>query len=158
MDMAQLARARRMANRKRSEKACLPCKLKKAKCSDYRPCARCSNPTGIDLCEDEFRGNQGPNSAIINIFASVPFTVTATAFELAPTNQIGSVQRIVSHADNSNSAPFNLVSTKTEDISMGSSNYEKSTAMFSLTASSDTEWVWEVAGGAGFEDPFLKEW
>ena len=51
VDDALLARARRMATRKRAEAACLPCKLKKAKCNDYRPCKRCLD-SGSDLCVD----------------------------------------------------------------------------------------------------------
>ena len=31
-----------MASRNRAEKACHPCKIRKSKCSDFRPCARCS--------------------------------------------------------------------------------------------------------------------
>ena len=31
-----------MATRRRAEAACPPCKSKKARCSDFRPCARCS--------------------------------------------------------------------------------------------------------------------
>ena len=40
-DTALLMRARRMATRSRTEKACRPCKAKKSKCSDSRPCASC---------------------------------------------------------------------------------------------------------------------
>ena len=50
-DYAQLVKARRMATRQRAATACLPCKAKKAKCNDYRPCARCSLPGG-DNCMD----------------------------------------------------------------------------------------------------------
>ena len=51
VDDALLARARRMATRTRAEAACLPCKFKKAKCNDYRPCKRCLD-SGSDLCVD----------------------------------------------------------------------------------------------------------
>jgi hypothetical protein len=40
-----------MATRTRAETACYQCKIKKARCSDYRPCARCSN-TGGDVCTE----------------------------------------------------------------------------------------------------------
>ena len=50
-DDVLLARARRMATRKRAETACLPCKAKKTKCNDYRPCARCLS--SVDTCLDE---------------------------------------------------------------------------------------------------------
>ncbi len=34
-------KARRMAKRRRTEAACLPCRKRKSKCNDYRPCAGC---------------------------------------------------------------------------------------------------------------------
>jgi hypothetical protein len=39
----RLLKARRMATRSRSEAACVPCKVRKIKCSDSRPCSRCSS-------------------------------------------------------------------------------------------------------------------
>ena len=51
LEAMQLARARRMASRKRAETACMPCKAKKAKCSDFRPCARCLK-SGAGHCRD----------------------------------------------------------------------------------------------------------
>ena len=45
----QLLRAQRLAKRTRAGAACLPCRAKKARCSDYRPCARCK---GTTACED----------------------------------------------------------------------------------------------------------
>ncbi len=45
-----LIRAQRMAKRTRALAACLPCKAKKSKCNDYRPCARCKD--NVDLCID----------------------------------------------------------------------------------------------------------
>ena len=51
VDDALLARARRMATRTRAGAACVPCKFKKAKCNDYRPCKRCLD-SGSDLCTD----------------------------------------------------------------------------------------------------------
>ena len=41
MDAIELNRARRMAKRTRTEAACQPCKIKKARCSDTQPCHRC---------------------------------------------------------------------------------------------------------------------
>jgi hypothetical protein len=40
-----------MATRTRAETACYQCKTKKARCSDYRPCARCSS-TGSEVCTE----------------------------------------------------------------------------------------------------------
>ncbi len=48
-DRRRLNHARRMATRNRVSVACAPCKRGKAKCSDYRPCARCCN-LGINNC------------------------------------------------------------------------------------------------------------
>ncbi len=42
-DRRRLILARRMVTRTRAGAACAPCKAKKARCNDYRPCARCSN-------------------------------------------------------------------------------------------------------------------
>ena len=36
-----IRKARRFALRGRSAMACVPCKERKSKCSDYRPCSRC---------------------------------------------------------------------------------------------------------------------
>ena len=36
-----IQRARQNAKRKRSSSACIPCKMAKVKCNDYRPCSRC---------------------------------------------------------------------------------------------------------------------
>ena len=49
IDAVLLSRARRMAKRNRAEQACRPCKEKKAKCSDFRPCSRCMK-TNPDAC------------------------------------------------------------------------------------------------------------
>ena len=38
-----------MASRNRTGKACYPCKIRKSKCSDFRPCARCSQ-TKPEMC------------------------------------------------------------------------------------------------------------
>jgi hypothetical protein len=51
-DDALLLRARRMAQRSRAAAACLPCKANKARCSDYRPCARCKKAGAESLCTD----------------------------------------------------------------------------------------------------------
>jgi hypothetical protein len=41
----------KMATRKRTETACVKCKSKKARCSDYRPCHRCLDSDPSE-CED----------------------------------------------------------------------------------------------------------
>ncbi len=52
-DAKQLIRAQRMAKRSRAFAACLPCKAKKAKCNDYRPCARCQRSPGEECIDDD---------------------------------------------------------------------------------------------------------
>jgi hypothetical protein len=52
VDRDCLQRARRMAQRSRSATACMFCKVRKAKCSDYRPCARCTKNGGNKFCLD----------------------------------------------------------------------------------------------------------
>ena len=51
-DAKQLIRAQRLAKRSRASAACLPCKAKKAKCNDYRPCARCQRSPGEECIDD----------------------------------------------------------------------------------------------------------
>ena len=61
-DAMLLSRARRMALRKRAEKACIECHSTKTRCSGYRPCKRCVDRH--DVCQD-FSKNAGgghPNS------------------------------------------------------------------------------------------------
>jgi hypothetical protein len=74
-----LARARRIAKRRRSEKACLPCKSKKAKCSDYRPCMRCKESNGQDACTDGLQSREiqtGEGSDLANSGHNVPAAFT----------------------------------------------------------------------------------
>ena len=50
-DAKQLLRARRMATRRRAAAACKPCRSRKSKCSDFRPCARCKSSNPL-MCVD----------------------------------------------------------------------------------------------------------
>jgi hypothetical protein len=52
-DHRRLILARRMVTRTRAGAACAPCKARKTKCSDYRPCARCSTLHLEDCQEGE---------------------------------------------------------------------------------------------------------
>lgn len=47
----QYIRAQRLAKRSRAASACVPCKAKKVRCSDYRPCSRCKKNPG-ESCRD----------------------------------------------------------------------------------------------------------
>ena len=57
-DAMLLSRARRMATRKRADKACISCHDAKSKCSEYRPCKRCLDRRSI--CDD-FSAKGGSN-------------------------------------------------------------------------------------------------
>ena len=57
-DAMLLSRARRMATRKRADKACISCHDAKSKCSEYRPCKRCLDRRSI--CDD-FSAKEGSN-------------------------------------------------------------------------------------------------
>jgi hypothetical protein len=61
-DRRRLILARRMVTRTRAGAACEPCKARKAKCNDYRPCARCrlSRP---ELCMLENQDSRAPANA-----------------------------------------------------------------------------------------------
>ncbi len=67
----QFIRAQRLAKRTRAASACLPCKAKKARCSDYRPCARCKSSL-TEICRDgenvtrtEYVGSSHVASALV---------------------------------------------------------------------------------------------
>ena len=62
-DYAQLMKARRLASRNRAEAACLPCKAKKARCSDNRPCSRCLQSIGEE-CVDATRAASSDGTAV----------------------------------------------------------------------------------------------
>jgi hypothetical protein len=49
----EIQKARRVALRGRSAKACIPCKNARSKCSDFRPCARCTKQSQDFRCVDE---------------------------------------------------------------------------------------------------------
>jgi hypothetical protein len=53
VDHRRLILARRMAMRTRAGVACAPCRAKKVKCSDYRPCARCRDLRLGGRCQDD---------------------------------------------------------------------------------------------------------
>ncbi len=69
-----LQRARRMAQRSRAAAACLPCKTSKARCSDYRPCARCKKTGGTDICTDSQSALQNTSLENIGTFSSYILT------------------------------------------------------------------------------------
>ena len=58
-DRRRLVLARRMVTRTRAGAACPSCKSKKARCSDYRPCARCRD-FQLDGCFEQDKYAQSP--------------------------------------------------------------------------------------------------
>ena len=66
LEYVQLMRARRMATRRRAEAACPPCKSKKARCSDFRPCARCSQLGGKNCTGGVNNHSVRPTSSLVS--------------------------------------------------------------------------------------------
>ena len=62
----RLVLARRLALRTRAGAACAPCKSRKAKCSDYRPCARCRNlrPEDCVPYSEDMEASSRPRSTL----------------------------------------------------------------------------------------------
>ncbi len=75
-DAELLQRARRMASRSRAASACLPCKARKAKCSDGRPCTRCAG-RGLELCVDGKKNTLSKSSkqSALSGFQDLPSTI-----------------------------------------------------------------------------------
>ena len=91
-------KARRMATRRRAQSACLPCKARKARCSDFRPCARCSQSRKEDCLNDVvIRGGTMSTSM------SAVYTSTADRRLFAAYSSVGSPRhKIPSPADSLN--------------------------------------------------------
>ena len=60
----RLLKARRMAKRSRSAAACVPCKARKTKCNDFRPCTRCA-ATHPEECIDEIPEETGGSASLL---------------------------------------------------------------------------------------------
>ena len=83
MDAIQLNRARRMAKRNRSETACQSCKIKKARCSDFQPCRRC---TELNMSKECIKGSGNSSSFYLpTTHALTPSPISRIDF--SPPNQ-----------------------------------------------------------------------
>ena len=179
-DYAQLMKARRMATRQRAATACLPCKAKKAKCNDYRPCARCSLPGG-DNCMDGVAFWTESSSLV---HSNQPTAQSPSSFVFSPSREY----RLVSEAhamitmqvrafsaDRFATNGLNVPACSQSDHQ----DFKRKIAQISVehfardqhslqTRPSTTntarvsfnncmQWAWEAASGPGNEDPFQDD-
>ena len=173
LDNALLLRARRMATRRRAGVACLPCKARKARCSDYRPCSRCKQ-SGQDHCLDSEQSDLDqtiptPNStdrfalSLSSLADPTPssdaFAGTAS-FQVAqtargPSPSLGSAILAVASVMEPNPRPYfahqhaslSVIQLRASNATCGSD------ADYKLEA-----WAWEAEAGPGGEDPFHDDW
>jgi hypothetical protein len=150
-DYEQLMKARRMATRRRAEAACLPCKTKKTRCGNSRPCSRCSQIPG-EICVDklpiqiENRHIDGPTS-------------DSRVSTVAPTF----LQRNINKGLSFNSLPDHVSLPGNVDARTSSNQYVLAYHHISMPWTGQdnavsNEWVWEAAAGPGKDDPFRNDW
>ena len=161
-----------MATRSRAGVACLPCKAKKARCSDYRPCSRCKQ-SGKDHCSDSEQSDLDqtiPNPKKISwtiptLLSTNSFDGTAS-FELAQTARgpsmfVGSAILAVASKKETNNRPYiahqpassSAIQLRTYNAVCGSD------ADFNLEPEDGAwAWAWEAEAGPGGEDPFHDDW
>ena len=103
-----------MATRRRAQSACLPCKARKARCSDFRPCARCSQSGKEDCLNDVvIRGGT------LSTSMSAVHTSTADRRLFAAYSSVGSPRhKIPSPADSLNFNPH----IRPKPVSVSNSN------------------------------------
>ena len=184
-DYAQLMKARRMATRQRAEAACLPCKAKKAKCSDYRPCARCSQ-SGHDKCMDvvAFQSVGSPYSRRRSNLEKEDYSLSLTLstahvfrpFRKAPCVRTfdaasGSADCFATYgycvptsSQLTDQVSNDKKSQQREDFCASDQHAESGSSstvtnkMLRASFNSCVEWAWEAPAGPGNEDPFHDDW
>ena len=184
-DYAQLMKARRMATRQRAEAACLPCKAKKAKCSDYRPCARCSQ-SGHDKCMDvvAFQSVGSPYSRRRSNLEKEDYSLSLTLstahvfrpFRKAPCVRTfdaasGSADCFATYgycvptsSQLTDQVSNDTKSQQREDFCASDQHAESGSSstvtnkMLRASFNSCVEWAWEAPAGPGNEDPFHDDW
>ena len=162
-----------MATRRRAGVACLPCKAKKARCSDYRPCSRCKQ-SGKDHCSDSeqsdldhtFLTPKKISWANSTILSTNGFDGTAN-FELSQTSRgplmfVGSVILAVAPKKETNNRPY-IAHQPASLSAIQIRTYNAvcdSDADFKLEPEDDGAWAWawEAKAGPGGEDPFHDDW
>ena len=144
-DYAQLMKARRMATRRRAEAACLPCKARKVRCSDFRPCARCASSGRAD-CETE-----------ATIQPTYPVSTVIGAISSSQGIYEGFSSSISTTADDERQLPTQIVAP-VHDPAVSS---RMTTTSCACSAPENFlgrwEWAWEAAAGPGEDDPFQDD-
>ena len=166
MDNALLLRARRMATRRRAGVACLPCKAKKARCSDYRPCTRCKQ-SWQDHCLDfeqsdldqtiltpKYTGWTNPTIPFNGGFhGTASFQMAQTA--RGPSMFLGSEILAVASEMEPNNRPY----IAQQPASLCAIQPRTSRAVCDSDVKCKVEaWAWEAEAGPGGEDPFHDDW
>ena len=155
----QLMKARRMATRRRAQAACLPCKSKKARCSDVRPCARCAR-TGQEACVES--ETIEPSDARVCALDSPPYAGKNTIPNLVSQDSARTgfslyllcppFEEAVAKVSQSEPAAY----LNYQPISFSLPNEGQATSIASGVTG--REWSWEAAAGPGKEDPFRDDW
>ena len=158
-DYYQLMKARRMATRRRAQAACLPCKSKKARCSDFRPCARCARTGQEDCVESE---TIEPSDARVCTLDSPPYAGKNTIPNLVSQDSARTgfslyllcppFEEAVAKVSQSEPAAY----LNYQPISFSLPNEGQATSIASGVTG--REWSWEAAAGPGKEDPFRDDW
>jgi hypothetical protein len=150
-DHEQLMKARRMATRRRAEAACLPCKAKKVRCGNSRPCSRCSLIPG-EMCVDK-RPIQIVNWHIDGPTSDSRVTTVAPAFHKPNFSKYLLYNSPIDHNSLLVAVDAWEISNRcvlaNRHISMTWAGYDNGVS---------NEWVWEAAAGPGKDDPFRNDW
>ena len=157
-DYAKLMKARRMATRRRAEAACLPCKARKVRCSDFRPCARCASSGRAD-CETEATIQPtypvstviGAMSSSQGIYEGFSSSSSSQGFYKDFSSSISTT------ADDERQLPTQIVAP-VHDPAVSS---RMTTTRCACSAPENFlgrwEWAWEAAAGPGEDDPFQDD-
>ena len=175
-DYAKLMKARRMATRQRAEAACLPCKAKKAKCSDFRPCARCSQSLPAN-CVDSM-AFQPASASSLTRFLNPVMQHCLLPFDFSSSHGFGPLSEATNMGTTTSRQFFNdqtfvIISSprlqlepkvylqQSEQQNTGNEADQHSSTgcpsthnTFIASSNSYVQWAWEAAAGPGNEDPF----
>jgi hypothetical protein len=139
-----LQKARRMALRNRASAACLPCKTRKTRCNDYRPCKNCK--TGNELCNEVDKKSSGfiPAGKLTTI---LPPPAMNTAQAVATTRLPSTSTQLSPPAAVQISAHNAKAARRTASSDIGKSGER-----------GESDWAWEAVVGPGPVDPFRMDW
>ena len=167
-DRRRLVLARQLATRTRAQ-ACTRCKARKAKCSIFRPCSRCTQlqqncfdgglSNGQNLHVDLGEASNKPYS-VVNGQQRLPMLYSDALVSSHFTGPQPSI-----HSDNEEAfGPFsgNNFNTMTQSSHAASLPALESTPAAGGHCWNKCEsrelWAWEAAAGPGEEDPFKEDW